>query len=147
VDMHPLPQRFLMVCKFEGCGLPFHSKQHLTTHVRSHETDRHYICGLCSRTFKRKPDRNRHRKFSCGTMEFDCIVCKKEFCRADSLKRHLSRRESHNPCSMMLRAAGISRGAVVSRRARREDLGSNEHIENTLRVLEDLEGYEQAKIL
>jgi len=95
-------------------------------------------CGVCWKRFRRKPDCNRHEKFTCGSDDFGCIVCKKDLCRKDSLMRHLTRNAGRNPCSMVLEAAQISNSAVASRRASRKDLGTDREIEAALKRYEGL---------
>ena len=93
-------------------------------------------CGVCWKRFRRKPDCTRHEKFTCGSDDFGCIVCKKDLCRKDSLMRHLTRNAGRNPCSMVLEDAQISNNAVASRRASRKDLGTDREIEAALKRYE-----------
>jgi uncharacterized Zn-finger protein len=46
-------------------------------------------CPLCTRSFARKHDLQRHVRVHTGDKPYACLNCKKAFARTDALKRHL----------------------------------------------------------
>lgn len=55
--------------------------------------NRPYQCHLCSRSFARKHDLQRHIRVHTGDKPYACLCCKKAFARTDALKRHLRMEE------------------------------------------------------
>ncbi|KAI8336289.1 hypothetical protein BC941DRAFT_428831 [Chlamydoabsidia padenii] len=51
--------------------------------------NRPYQCHLCTRSFARKHDLQRHIRVHTGDKPYACLCCKKAFARTDALKRHL----------------------------------------------------------
>lgn len=55
---------------------------------------RPYPCYLCTRSFARKHDLQRHIRVHTGAKPYACPCCKKAFARTDALKRHLRMEET-----------------------------------------------------
>ncbi|KAI7899452.1 uncharacterized protein BX663DRAFT_520966 [Cokeromyces recurvatus] len=79
----------LYVCQHDNCGRSFTRPYNLTSHMKTHTTERPYACSHCGRRFARQHDRNRHEKLHWGIRPYACHHCHKSFARMDALNRHL----------------------------------------------------------
>lgn len=53
-----------------------------------------FPCCVCSRSFARKHDLQRHIRVHTGAKPYSCLSCTKAFARTDALKRHLRMEET-----------------------------------------------------
>ncbi|KAG2209913.1 hypothetical protein INT46_010509 [Mucor plumbeus] len=53
-----------------------------------------FACCVCSRSFARKHDLQRHIRVHTGAKPYSCLNCTKSFARTDALKRHLRMEET-----------------------------------------------------
>lgn len=49
-------------CHWEGCDVKTSKRDHITSHLRVHIAHKPYICGHCSKSFKRPQDLKKHEK-------------------------------------------------------------------------------------
>jgi hypothetical protein len=69
-------------CDFVGCSKAFDKISNLTSHLRSHQEVRNYICHLCNWTFRRSHDLKRHqRSIHSEAKPHTCLSCGKSFAR------------------------------------------------------------------
>lgn len=76
-------------CTHPGCTKVFNRPYNLSSHMRTHTSERPFACSQCGRRFARQHDRNRHEKLHWGIKPFACQFCSKSFARMDALNRHL----------------------------------------------------------
>ncbi|XP_017487619.1 PREDICTED: oocyte zinc finger protein XlCOF8.4-like [Rhagoletis zephyria] len=55
----------------------------------THDPHRPWRCKLCTKSFKRQDDLNRHLRTHTGEKPFACVACERRFMRSDHLKKHL----------------------------------------------------------
>lgn len=75
----------------DKCGKRFALKSNLKEHIRSHSSEKLFLCGVCGKGLKNKQCLNRHL-FTHG-IKYTCEVCAKNFASFSSLSIH--RRDKH----------------------------------------------------
>ncbi|KAI9204367.1 uncharacterized protein BJ171DRAFT_581948 [Polychytrium aggregatum] len=80
-------------CTHDGCGKSFTRRFNLETHVKTHDLNRPrpFRCELCSQSFVRPHDLERHYSCHRKQKEFSCQHCTRQFTRSDALRRHLDK--------------------------------------------------------
>lgn len=76
------------VCDAPSCGKTFSRAYNLTSHMKTHSTDRPFLCGACPLAFARRHDRERHARLHTGERPYSCENCSCGFMRNDALHRH-----------------------------------------------------------
>jgi len=85
-------QGLVLPCTEPGCEKVFNRHFNLKSHLKSHATERNYMCDSCPASFRRSHDLKRHTRSLHTTVKpFECVGCRKRFARMDALKRHASR--------------------------------------------------------
>ncbi|KAF8981615.1 hypothetical protein BGZ46_002525 [Entomortierella lignicola] len=77
------------ICESPGCGKKFSRAYNLTSHMKTHSTERPFTCGSCPLAFARRHDRERHMRLHTGEKPYSCKSCGAGFMRNDALHRHL----------------------------------------------------------
>ncbi|KAF8929876.1 hypothetical protein BGZ52_001709, partial [Haplosporangium bisporale] len=98
---------------------------------------RPHACDQCPKTFARIHDRDRHMKGHLTEKAHCCIVCLGRFARQDAVTRHLKLSNEMNPCSLILKANGITFRDAAAGRVGRHQLGEEEDIRRTLDMLDE----------
>ncbi|KAK3825057.1 MAG: hypothetical protein J3Q66DRAFT_326829 [Benniella sp.] len=75
-------------CDAPGCGKVFSRAYNLTSHLKTHSSERPFKCGSCSLAFARRHDRERHLRLHTGEKPYTCNSCGFGFMRNDALHRH-----------------------------------------------------------
>ncbi|KAF9580258.1 hypothetical protein BGW38_003169 [Lunasporangiospora selenospora] len=76
------------VCDSPGCGKVFSRAYNLTSHMKTHSSERPFLCGSCPLAFARRHDRERHVRLHTGEKPYPCESCGCGFMRNDALHRH-----------------------------------------------------------
>ncbi|KAF9957279.1 hypothetical protein BGZ72_001965 [Mortierella alpina] len=75
-------------CTSPGCDKVFSRAYNLTSHMKTHSTERPFLCGMCPLAFARRHDRERHVRLHTGEKPYSCDICGAGFMRNDALHRH-----------------------------------------------------------
>ncbi|ORZ11260.1 hypothetical protein BCR41DRAFT_287476, partial [Lobosporangium transversale] len=75
-------------CNVPGCGKTFSRAYNLTSHMKTHSSERPFQCGSCHLAFARRHDLERHVRLHTGEKPYTCEDCGCGFMRNDALHRH-----------------------------------------------------------
>ncbi|KAG0355119.1 hypothetical protein BG005_005945 [Podila minutissima] len=125
------------LCHIPNCGRTFSRPFNLKSHGLTHEPQRPHACDQCPKTFARIHDRDRHMKGHLTEKAHCCIVCLGRFARQDAVTRHLKLSNEMNPCSLILKANGITFRDAAAGRVGRHQLGEEADIRRTLDMLDE----------
>ncbi|KAF9909642.1 hypothetical protein EC991_008300 [Linnemannia zychae] len=56
--------------------------------MKTHSSERPFLCGACPLAFARRHDRERHIRLHTGEKPYSCAICGAGFMRNDALLRH-----------------------------------------------------------
>lgn len=81
------------------CSKCFRHKHHLLLHLKVHNNVKDYSCKICGRKFRQKSHVNQHMKIHTGKKEFSCEYCTlpRLFLQRSDLKRHLKTHRAQLP--------------------------------------------------
>ena len=82
------PEEALLKCQL--CDYNTRFKEHLTSHMHTHDSDRNYMCSDCGQTFKWSHSLKRHQRThqTHPDLRYTCNFCFKTFSRKDHLTIH-----------------------------------------------------------
>ncbi|KFM74919.1 Protein glass, partial [Stegodyphus mimosarum] len=63
-------------------------KPGLISHLRTHSTERPYVCDVCKGSFRRKQSLTEHLKIHSNEYMYQCTVCSKKYRRKTELRKH-----------------------------------------------------------
>ncbi|KAI0402341.1 hypothetical protein F4802DRAFT_617868 [Xylaria palmicola] len=86
-----VPRRF--ECAFPGCRKVFRRKEHLTRHLKSHDTQPQYVCHICGRRYARSDVLKRHVEF-----HPQYYKSKRNFIACTSCRESKTKCDEDNPC-------------------------------------------------
>ena len=93
-----------VLIKCELCPYSTRYKEHLTSHMNTHNEDRNYLCDDCGQTFKWSHSLKRHqRTHQTDFKQYSCQFCFKAFSRKDHLTIHENLHKNSNetfPCNV-----------------------------------------------
>ncbi|KAG0285086.1 hypothetical protein BGZ96_010626 [Linnemannia gamsii] len=75
-------------CAEPGCGKVFTRAYNLTSHMKTHSSEKPFPCGECPLAFARRHDRDRHIRLHTGEKPYSCSICGVGIMRNDALLRH-----------------------------------------------------------
>ncbi|KAK3841751.1 MAG: hypothetical protein J3R72DRAFT_444862 [Linnemannia gamsii] len=75
-------------CVELGCGKVFTRAYNLTSHMKTHSSEKPFLCGTCPLAFARRHDLERHIRLHTGEKPYSCAICEAGFMRNDALLRH-----------------------------------------------------------
>lgn len=87
--------------KCDQCSYTTRYKEHLTSHMNTHNNDRNFMCSDCGQTFKWSHSLKRHQRTHQADFKFSCQFCHKSFSRKDHLTIHENLHRNSNesfPC-------------------------------------------------
>ncbi|KAI8830688.1 hypothetical protein BJ741DRAFT_618954 [Chytriomyces cf. hyalinus JEL632] len=81
-------------CPWDGCVKEYVEMRNLRAHYLTHSSTPQHVCSVCSASFVRQRDLQRHGNSVHNTLakaarQFQCVECSLSFSRRDSLLRHL----------------------------------------------------------
>ena len=85
------------VFKCEECDRGFSTRQHLTTHKRTHTGEKPYSCDVCGKGFANPSNITQHKRTHTGEKPYSCEVCGKGFSDTSNLARHMRTHTSEKP--------------------------------------------------
>ncbi|KAG0370918.1 hypothetical protein BGZ54_002729 [Gamsiella multidivaricata] len=75
-------------CTAPECGKVFSRAYNLASHMKTHSSERPFLCEVCPLAFARRHDRERHARLHTGEKPYSCGICGAGFMRNDALHRH-----------------------------------------------------------
>lgn len=84
------------------CSLSYFKKKELDRHILSTHTDIKYNCSKCSKSFSRKDKLLRHEKIHLIPQFYNCALCAAVFIKKHLLDLHMKIHEMPNANSMMM---------------------------------------------
>lgn len=76
-------------CYIEGCFYMTKHKSDLMVHLKSHSSERNFLCSLCGFRAKHKSSLNMHMKSHSGERRFTCEYCDYKATTGAHLRRHM----------------------------------------------------------
>jgi len=84
-------------CIHPGCEKTFRVRNLLTRHLKTHASERSYVCDKCDKTFKTQSNLSSHRTVHVEESKFFCDECGQQFKHRTSLVSHMRWHKGSKP--------------------------------------------------
>jgi len=84
-------------CTHPGCAKTFRVRNLLTRHLKTHASERSYVCDKCDKTFKTQSNLSSHKTVHVEESKFFCDECGQQFKHRTSLVSHMRWHKGSKP--------------------------------------------------
>ena len=80
---------FPFKCSYPGCKKEYSIEPRLKVHMKTHLSEKPYICEICKKPFREKGNLKTHQKFHSAIRPYKCSLCNKTYKTNGHLKDHI----------------------------------------------------------